>query len=201
MRNGKNPITVLANAYVIDTAAAYLQLFSSGLQNYDATKSPLHTCLLQRKERNAVLTAVEMGDMRMQGLSVDPASINSYAVAFIMGVHFKAGEWGKRPTCSSVITCVINGRSLYGRVTKFLTIDGDSCPGYASVCWFGAPQYPLGDNRLEVVVSDDGRTVTREVGCIVRITQIDPSPVVVEPDGSNKFRMMRQSGYDTIIQP
>ena len=198
MRNGRNPVSVLANAYVIDTAAAYLHLFDTGLERYDATKSPLHNCVLQREVRNAVFTRVEMGDLRMRGLSVDPARMKGYAVAFIMGVYFKAGEWGKRPTCSSVITCVINGRSIYGRVTKFLTIDGDSCPGYASVCWFGAPHYPLGDNRLEVVVSDDGRAVTREVGCIVRITQIDPSPVVVEPDGSNKFRMMRVSGYDTI---
>ena len=97
-----------------------------------------------------------------------------------------------------MITCVIGGRSIYGRVTKFFTIDNDQdCPGYASVCWFGAPRYPLGSNRLEVVVSDDGRAMTREVGRIVRITQIDPSPVVVEPVGRN-FRMMRQSGYDTI---
>ena len=114
-----------------------------------------------------------------------------------MGVHFQMGQWGRYPTCSSVITCVVNGRSVYGHVTKFFTVDGDKCPGYASVNWFGQPRYPLGTNRLEVVVSCDGGALDAEVGCIVRITSIDPSPVVIEPDGDD-YRMMRQSGYDTV---
>ena len=69
---------------------------------------------------------------------------------------------------------------------------------YASVTWFGSPRYPLGDNRLEVVVSRDGTALDREIqSCVIRITQIDPSYIVVEPDGVN-LRMMRQSGYDTV---
>ena len=81
---------------------------------------------------------------------------------------------------------------------RFVTVDGDECPGYASVCWFGLPQYPLGSNRLEVVVSRDGSEVDRLIQTrIIRITQIDPSYVVVEPDGEN-YRMMRQSGWDTV---
>ena len=68
------------------------------------------------------------------------------------------------------------------------------------MCWFGEPTYPLGrDNRLEVVVGEDGSQLDSEIqSCIVRITQIDPSYVVVEPDGSN-YRMMRQSGYDRVV--
>ena len=131
---------------------------------------------------------------------MDALSTNSFAVAYVMGTHFHAGQWGKRAhlrTCSSVITCVINGRSLYGRVNKFFTVDGNNCPGYASVTWFGQPHYPLGDNRLEVVVSGDGSPIDSEVGCIIRITMIEPSCVVIEPDGHN-YRMMRQSGYDTV---
>ena len=84
-------------------------------------------------------------------------------------------------------------------MVKFLSVDGDNWPGYASVCWFGPPQYPLGDNRLEVVVSSDGTQLDREIqSCIIKITKIDPSYVVVEPDGGN-YRMMRQSGYDTVL--
>ena len=83
-------------------------------------------------------------------------------------------------------------------MNRFLAVDGDESPGYASVCWFGPPQYPLGNNRVEVVVSRDGSEVDRLIQTrIIRITQIDPSYVVVEPDGEN-FRMMRQSGYDTV---
>ena len=133
----------------------------------------------------------------MQGLSV--VGITFFAVACIMGVEFHAGQWGRR-VCSSVITCVINGRSVYGRVTKFLAVRGDTCPGYASVIWFGPPRYPLGSNRLEVVVGASGRDLTSEIGHIVRITQIDPSPVVVEPDANRMvYRMMRQSGTDTVL--
>ena len=56
----------------------------------------------------------------------------------------------------------------------------------------------MGSNRLEVVVSRDGSQLDREIqSCVIRITQIDPSYVVVEPDGVD-LRMMRQSGYDTV---
>ena len=147
---------------------------------------------------NQFFTRREMGDLRMCGCPVDPLGLNCFAVAMILNVHFHAGQWG-RHTCSSVITCVINGRSIYGRVNKFLTVDGDPCPGYASVNWFGEPHYPLGDNRLEVVVSGDGSAIESEVGSIIRITQIDPSMVVTEPEGGTHYRMMRQSGYDTVV--
>ena len=124
--------------------------------------------------------------------------IDVYAKADILDTPFHAGQWGRphSKTCSSVITCVIAGRSVYGYVRKFLQVDGVDCPGYASVSWFGPPQYPRGSNRLEVVVSRDGGEGV--VGsCIIPITQIDPSMVVVEPVGVN-LRMMRQSGYDTV---
>ena len=133
----------------------------------------------------------------MLGSPADPLHLNCFAVAKILGKHFHAGQWG-RHTCSSVITCVIKGRSVYGRVNKFLTVDGDPCVGYASVNWFGIPNYPFSDNRLQVVVSGDGSVLEMEVGCIIRITQIDPSPVVTEPEGGTHYNMMRQSGYDTV---
>lgn len=83
-------------------------------------------------------------------------------------------------------------------MNKFLTVDGNNCPGYASVSWLGPPRYPLGANRLEVVVSADGSQLDREIqSCIIPITKIDPSYVVVEPTGGNYY-MMRQSGYDTV---
>ena len=131
----------------------------------------------------------------MHGVAVDPLRVNFYSVAFIMGKHFCAGQWGQN-TCSSVYTSVINGRSLYGRINKFFTIGGNNCPGFASVTWFGEPHYPLGVNKLRVVVSGDGSRILREVGCVIKITQIDPCYVVVEPNGFY-YRMMRQAGYDT----
>ena len=50
-------------------------------------------------------------------------------------------------------------------------------------------------------MTEDGSRVEREVGTsILRITQIDPSQVMIERDlGNGRFLMMRDSGYDTRI--
>lgn len=199
IRCGKFPDIQLANAVAIDMAASYMQLFKQGIK-YDIKKAPQHTCFLKQQTRRRV-SRREIGDLQMIGCPVQgEVSIKTFSVACILGVHFRAGQWGRHPTCSSVFTCVINRRSVYGYVNQFMAVDGDDCPGYASVCWFGEPHYPLGrDNRLEVVVSADGSQLESEIqSCIIRITQIDPSYIVVEPDGSN-YRMMRQSGYDRVV--
>jgi hypothetical protein len=182
-----------------DIAAGYMNLFRQGIR-YDFLQADVHTCTLARRIKHVACSREEVGDLRMRGLGVDAMDIDVYAKANILGTHFHAGQWG-RPhsrTCSSVITCVIGGRSVYGYVRKFLKVDGVDSPGYASVSWFGPPQYPCGSNRLEVVVSRDGTYTSRAVGsCIIPITQIDPSMIVVEPVGAN-YRMMRQTGYDTV---
>ena len=123
----------------------------------------------------------------MIGCAADDFEVSAYSVAWIMGEHFRAGEWGNR-RCGSIITCVINGRSIYGIVRKFLLVDGDPCPGYASVVWFGPPEYPCG-NPLKVRVSRDRGVLDREIGSIVRITQIDPSPVACEPENEHYWMM------------
>ena len=125
-------------------------------------------------------------------------------IAYIMGTHFKAGEWGQSPRCGSVITCVIpglgpfRGISLYARVERFLRVAGDDCPGYTSVTWFGRPRYLFGAKTpLGVCVDLDGEEeIDRHLGSVTRITQIDPSPVMVECDGDN-YMMMRDRGWDT----
>ena len=190
----------LANAVAVNMAAAYMELLRHGI-DYDITKAPQHTCFLERPNKHARITPKELGDLRMAGGCVrDVLSVDVFCVASILGVRFRAGQWGQHTsTCSSVFTCVINGRSVYGYVVKFLSVDGDNLPGYASVCWFGPPRYPLGDNRLEVIVNRNGARLDREIqSCIIPITKIDPSYIVVEPDGDD-YRMMRQSGYDTVL--
>ena len=147
--------------------------------------------------------------------------MSRFDIAYILNVHFRAGEWGKRPWCGSVITCVLDGRSLYARVNRFLHVEGDktpgyasvSCtpnpnrflhvegdktPGYASVSWFSKPVYLL-DNPLVVQVTDDGDELLARYGCILRLGQIDPSRVMVElpRPPSVHYYMMRDTGYDT----
>lgn len=159
-----------------------------------------HQCVLCGRETLCHPTDKELADLRLQGVDVQALSVSEFKIAYILNVHFKAGEWGQSPWCGSVVTCVIGGRSLYAHVLRFLTVEGDDCPGYASVCWFGAPVYLFDyETPLGVCVSEDGGEVEREVGtCVLRITQIDPSPVIVEREVCNgRFFMMRDSGYDT----
>ena len=198
IRNGRLTDIHLANSVATDIAAGYMNLLRVGA-HYNFLKANVHTCTLDQRLKHVSVSSEEVGDLRMRGLGVDAMDITVYAVANILGQHFHAGQWSQYTrTCSSVFTCVIAGRSVYGYVRKFLKVDGADCPGYASVSWFGFPQYPCGSNRLEVVVSHDATEINREIGsCIVPITRIDPSMVVVEPDGVN-YRMMRMSGYDTV---
>ena len=148
---------------------------------------------------DAVATDLEVGSLRVLGVHVeDHLAISEFKVAHILGKHFRAGEWGAY-RCGSVVTCVVGGRSLYARVERFLKVDGDDCEGYASVTWFGIPEYPF---KIPLVVKcreEQPADLALELGCIIRITAIDPSQVMVERtiDHVHCF-MMRDSGFDTV---
>lgn len=147
----------------------------------------------------AVATEQEVSSLRFLGVHVrDVLSISQFKAAHILGKHFKAGEWGSF-RCGSVITCVINGRSLYAKVNRFITVEDDNCEGYASVTWFGVPEYPFAIPLVVKCSEEQPENLVNELGCVIRITQIDPSQVMVERsvDRMHCF-MMRDSGYDTI---
>ena len=133
IRTGLRVGTHLANAVSINLAAAYLKLFKDGIK-YDVKTAPHHTCFLSQPMSFVALTRRELGDLRMLGCDVhDELCVNVFAKASILNVHFKAGQWGAHPTCSSVFTCLINGRSVYGHVRRFLSVDGDNCPGLSLI--------------------------------------------------------------------
>ena len=79
---------------------------------------------------------------------------------------------------------------------RFLKIEDDDSPGYASVRWFSKPTYPH-NVPLVVCVRDDGGEVDFMFTSIIPLTSIEPSRVIVENDG-DVFYMMRDSGYDRI---
>ena len=147
-----------------------------------------------------VATDMELGSLRALGVNIlDHLAVSEFKVAHILGKHFRAGEWGSY-RCGSVVTCVVGGRSLYARVNRFLKVDGDDCEGYASVTWFGIPEYPF---KIPLVVKcreEQPAGLVSELGCIIRITAIDPSQVMVERtiDRVHCF-MMRDSGWDTFL--
>jgi len=193
----------LACAVTRDVAAAYVDMSEENPRvnmKHPHPRKP-HECVLWGREEQWTPTRDELADLRMLGCDVDILSVSKYPIAYILNVHFRAGEWD-RPRggrCGSVVTCVIDGRSLYARVIRFLKIDDDDCPGYASVEWFSETTYLFDDNPLGVWVRQDGSAVRDQVGTsILRITQIDPSPIVVECESSTgRFYMMRDTGYDT----
>ena len=197
-RDLSHPETNLATSATQDTAARFFNLAAA--ERYDLAQDVHHRCVLSVPKRDMYLTGKELFDLRYLGVNADCFSTTCYSVAHIMGVHFRAGEWGKSPRCGSVVTCVLEGESLYARVKKFIMVQGDNCPGYAAVSWFGKPQYPTG-TPLIVKVGEDGGSVLRDHGSIVRITQIDPSRVMVEcpcEPTSNTYYVKRDSGFDTI---
>ena len=192
----------LAKATQRDVAAHYANLNCDETpedRNHPHPRQP-HRCVLWGRGTLHFPSSQELSDLRLQGVDVKPLSVTAFEIAYILNHHFKAGEWGHYPRCGSVVTCVIGGRSLYAYVKTFLRVEDDDCPGYASVCWFSEPLYIFGSEcPLGVCVNENGGEVEREVGtCIIRITQIDPSPVMVERDLANgRYFMMRDSGYDT----
>ena len=182
----------LSRNVTVDAACAF-----DRLDSYLTTEHDCHTCVLSEESSRVRVTQDEFNDLMHIGCPVnDVFDVSVCNIARIMNKHFRSGEWGCYPRCGSVFTMVLNGRSVYGRVKKFMRVTGDPCPGYASVSWFSEPTY---SNCLCPKVDLNGEAIQREVNaCVVRITQIDPAQVSVEsvPD-SDDYYMIRDSGYDT----
>jgi len=185
-----------------DIAVHYLNLKQSELR--ELSRAQCHECVLSYAI-DVVLKTRDIDDLRIHHNSgvTDHYAAKGFKVAHIMSVHFRSGSWPSYPRCGSVITCVLAGagrqrRSLYARVNFFFKIFGDKTPGYASVSWFSEPQYIYKDNPLGVKCREDGSGVRDEVGSVVKITQIDPSQIMVEHEVETGFYVMiRDSGYNT----
>ena len=188
------------NQRVTVDGACYYAGLTKGRGCFTDDTDTFHTCVLVSPNRQERATVKDLDDVIfLVGNARDQEDLTVYRIDKVLGKHFKAGEWDKSPRCGSVVvvTCVVNGRSLYARVVRFFKSDvpHDSCPGYASVRWFSEPTY---DNPLCPKVTLDGTDIEREVGVnVIRITQIDPSQVAVERVGNGSFYMIRDSGYDT----
>ena len=201
VRDVSHPEAHLGNSVSADVSARYMDLVMH--KTYGLTTDYHHLCVLSCPDRRFVsLSRKEVTDFRMLGYHVDSLSASAFHIAHIMGIHFRAGEWNESPRCGSVITLtrVVNKRpcSYYARVVRFLKIGGDDSPGFASVRWFSKPTYPHG-TPLVVCASEDGSLVDFELGSIVKLTQIEPSRVMVESDlQPGRFYMMRDSGYDRV---
>lgn len=196
VRDVSHPEANLAKSVTQDASARYVNLAVHN--DYDIATSVYHRCVLSVEKTSWYATEDELYDLAFLGCEVDQFSVHCFAVAHVLGVHFRAKEWLQYPRCGSVVTCVLDGQSYYARVEKFMQVDGDDCSGYASVRWFGKPSYPLG-TPMVVKVMGDGSDVRRQYGCVISIEQIDPSRVMVEFSRQPEtYYVMRDSGYDII---
>ena len=117
----------------------------------------------------------------------------SYEIAYVLGIHFRAGEWGCR-RCGSVITTVHGGRSRYCHVTKFVRAGGKD---FACVEWLSKPHYPYAPMTVVTRVTYLPPHRQREMPVLIPLETIDPTSVLVEPDTDGRhFYMMRVYGYD-----
>ena len=186
----------MANSVTTDAAARFVAL----AEEYEKQKPVLwrHTCNLLGETAKCFPTGEELAAFRMIGVDVDVTSLTCYEIAYVLGIHFRAGEW-LEPRCGSVFTAVIDGRSVYGRFERFWKDDNDEDhPGYTSVSWFSEPHYRFRE-PLVVQVTLDGSDLDDDVGCIIPITSVDPSRILIEPnEDSTSFHMMRDSGFDII---
>ena len=129
-------------------------------------------------------------------------SLVSYSKANICGVEFSAGQelhGGRYGTCGSLVTCVIRGQSVYGKIVKFFerVCDSDTNSLFAYIDWCRMPEYPMGGTPLIVRVRDNAPACLPPP--VVSIFDIDPSRVINErDDGEICYYMCRIEGLDTV---
>ena len=126
-----------------------------------------------------------------------------HSMAYIGGKKFNAGQQlirGHR--CGSVVTCTMDGRSLYGLVKQFLRVICECAQihDFAIVTWFPRPSYPDGDPLTVKVDLDGVPDVNNMDGVdIISLYDIEPSRVAVGHDTVNKCMfMMRMEGTDRM---
>ena len=135
----------------------------------------------------------EMRYLDMRGLGTHMCL--SYRIARVLGVHFRAGEWGSS-RCGSVVTTNYGGRSRYAFVRRFIKVDNKD---FASVLWLTKPHYPYAP--IPLVVRVRVMTALRQncMPSLIPLNKIDPTPVLVEPDNNGiHFFMMRVRGWDVL---
>ncbi len=189
VRNSSEPLSSLANNLQLDITTRAI-IYAERPESEFEEKAP--TCFVYSLRRMYVVSARLKRDLGILGITAFDR-VRAFNSARILGVHFRANEWGRR-RCGSVITTIYGGRSRYCVVKAFLRVQGKS---YAHVLWLSKPNYPYAPNKLVVRVRMLTGTQQLTLRCVVRIEKIDPCSVAVIPhvDGVHFF-MLRNGGYD-----
>ena len=189
VRNTNEPISTLANNIMLDIATRFISL--SDRPDSEFSERPPFCLLLARRPGRYTVTQRERFDLSVHGIT-SFGCVRVFAVARILNVHFRAGEWGSQ-RCGSVIVTNYCGRSRYCVVQKFLRVQRRS---FAQVMWLSKPIYPYAPNRLVVRVRVLEPNVHR---CIVAVEDIVPTRIGVIPDEDGvHYFMLREKGIDSV---
>ena len=92
MHNTQYPDANVAKAATQRVAARYIETAKSPV--YDIKSDRLHVCVLSNPSRSSyVPSRAELAGLRyLAAVDVNAFGVSVYAVAHIMGVHFRAGE-------------------------------------------------------------------------------------------------------------
>ena len=97
--------------------------------------------------------------------------------------------------CGSVFTMVCRGRSIYGRMKRFISCNHINM---VEVEWLPIPEYPIG---IPVVVRLGFYNNCPVQPPVVLLDDIDPSPVSLLHDHDNNcLYVMRMIGIDTVSE-
>ena len=185
VRSTAHPLSSLANHTELDIVSK-LHAFSVDEADHSRPKEISLTVAIKRY----VLSDNERNDLLMfQHTSF--CQLKAFRVAKVLGVHFRAGEWGQR-RCGSVITTIKGQVSRYCIVNRFLELEGQT---YASVTWLSPPTYPCFPFKLVVRVRM--LTPQQQRQCILPVDRIVPTTVAVLPhDDGVHYYMLRDKGTD-----
>ena len=149
---------------------------------------PVKRCVPTDRERN---------DIALLGVT-SLRQCKAFKVCEVLGVHFRAGEWGNH-RCGSVITTIYRGISRYCIVHMFLQVQGIV---FACVSWLSTPVYPCLPFKLVVKVRPLTPAQQRVHRSVIPVDRIDPCTVAVLPDSDDvHFFMMRDKGTDRTPSP
>ena len=181
VRNPARALPTLAKNVKLDIATR-MDNYSSGAFE---TRAP-PPFVLSVPSRCYALSKRARFDLGMKGVT-SFRSVRAFDVARILGVHFRAGEWGRR-RCGSVVTFIYAGISRYCIVNKFLRVQGKL---FVHVTWLSKPHYPYAPNKLVATVHMLTDAQQRVHSCVIAIDRIEPCSVAVIPntDGIHFFML------------
>lgn len=188
IRNPQQALATLANNIHMNIAIRQMSYEERSPDNFEESRP---SCYLNGRNKSYALSQQEKFRLGMLGIHCLD-EVRGFDVAYVLGLHFKAGEWGKR-RCGSVVVTQRGGCSRYCIVKKFLKVQGQY---FARVMWLSTPEYPYDPIRLVVRVCMV-RQVEANDPCVIHINTIVPCRVSVLPDTDGiHFFVMRDAGYD-----